>query len=209
MPNAPKIENCDRLLLVEGYSDLLFYAELLKALGRHEGVFIKPVTGRSNLTVNLDTFLTPQLLAEKTAIGLIVDADTNAQGISDSLSGVLSKVTGQVVSAGNWTNGKPRIGFFVVPDGSSSGEIESLVWQAWAGDPANSRSRQCVESYVGCMNEAGFQPHSPHKGLISSLLAIRYDEDPRLGPGARGAREGIFDFTRPEYNPLKTFLSKL
>lgn len=206
MPTIPKIENCDRLLLVEGYSDLQFYKKLLKELGRYDGVFIKPGMGRSNLTVYLDNFLTPQVLAEKTAIGLIVDADANAQGISDSLSGVLSKVTGQAVSAGNWTNGKPRIGFFVVPDGSSSGEIESLVWQAWSGDPANARPRECVESYVGCMSKVGFQPHSPHKGLISSLLAIRYDEDPRLGPGAR---EGIFDFNRPEYNPLKTFLSKL
>jgi len=68
MAQPPKLENCDRVLIVEGYSDLLFYAELLEALGKHGEVFIKHFNGRADLTTKLETFLTPQLLAAKQAL---------------------------------------------------------------------------------------------------------------------------------------------
>jgi hypothetical protein len=42
------------------------------------------------------------------------------------------------------------------------------------------------------------------KGLIGALLAVKSDEDPRLGPGAR---ENVFDLARPELTKLREFLS--
>src|SRR5881628_1162538 len=104
MPAPPKLENCDRVLIVEGYSDLLFYAELLEALGRHGQVFIKHFNGRSDLATKLETFLTPQLLATKQAFAVIVDADSNARKTASELVRLLAGVTGQAVAAGAWTN---------------------------------------------------------------------------------------------------------
>jgi hypothetical protein len=206
MAEAPKLETCDRVLVVEGYSDLRFYAELLEVLGRHSGVFIKQFNGRSDLSTKLETFVTPQLLTTKQALGVIVDADSDPQGTSASLAALLSRLTGQTVAPGIWTAGKPRVGFFLTPDGNSSGEVETLVWRAWAGDPANAQPRRCVEEFVACMSKAGFAAHSPDKGVVSALLAIRNDDDPRLGPGAQAK---VFDFARPEFAPLKRFLSEL
>ncbi len=204
MAEPPKLENCDRVLIVEGYSDLLFYAELLEALGRHGQVFIKHFNGRSDLATKLETFLTPQLLAAKQAFGIIVDADTNAHNTSSELTSLLTQLAGAPIMAGAWTSGQPRIGLFVTPDGSSSGEIETLVWRAWSADPANGRPKGCIDEFVVCMTRAGLKAQSPDKGLVSALLAIRHDEDPRLGPGARAK---VFDFNRPEYSQLKEFLS--
>ena len=204
MPEPPKLENCDRVLVVEGYSDLLFYAELLEAVGKHGQVFIKPFNGRTDLAAKLETFLTPQLLAAKQTLGIIVDADTNAQNTASELSRLLTQLTGQAVAAGAWTTSKPRVGLFVTPDGSSNGEIETLVWRAWSADPANGRPKGCVDEFMACMTRAGLKAQSPDKGLVSALLAIRHDEDPRLGPGARAK---VFDFNRPEYSQLKEFLS--
>lgn len=206
MAETPKLEECERVLMVEGYGDLLFYAELLEVLKRHDGVFIKHFNGRSDLETKLEIFLTPQLLAEKRAFGVIVDADTNVEGTSAQFANVLQRITGQAVRPGQWTGATPRLGLFVTPDGRSNGEIETLVWQAWSSDPANEPSRRCVDGFVSCMASAGFAAHSPHKGFVSALLAIRNDDDPRLGPGARAK---IFDFGRPEYSPIKQFLSGL
>jgi hypothetical protein len=206
MAEAPKLETCDRVLIVEGYSDLLFYAELLEALGKHGGVFIKHFNGRPDLATKLETFLTPQLLTTKQALGVIVDADTNPQGTSVQLAQLLTRLTGQTVAAGMWTAGKPRIGLFVTPDGTSAGEVETLAWRAWSSDPANAQPRRCIDEFVACMSKAGFTARSSDKGVVSALLAIRNDDDPRLGPGARAK---VFDFARPEFSPLKQFLSAL
>ena len=100
--------------------------------------------------------------------------------------------------------GQPNIGLFVTPDGNSNGEIETLVWRAWSNDPANEQPRQCIVDFVDCMTKASLKAKSPDKGLLNALLAIRNDEDPRLGPGARAK---VFDFDRPEYAQLKEFLS--
>lgn len=204
MTGVPKLHECDRVLVVEGYSDLLFYAELLEDLGKHDKLFIKEVGGNSHFKEKLETLITPLVLASKQAIAVIADADTDAPAAATSLEAILSKLTGQTVKAGQWTNGKPRIGLFITPDGQTNGEIETLVWNAFAGEPANAPQKECVEGFKHCMATAGFKAKSHDKGLVSALLAIRSDEDPRLGPGAR---DGVFDFSRPEYLPLRTFLS--
>jgi hypothetical protein len=85
----PKLEKCKRVLIVEGYSDLLFYAELLEVIGNLDGVFIKEMGGKNmgGTTTEsfLETFLSPSLVSEKAAVGVIVDADATAAGTVKSL----------------------------------------------------------------------------------------------------------------------------
>jgi len=155
-------------------------------------------------------------LHTKTAIGVVVDADERPEETRQSLETVLSQAlktafpeaSGHKLVEGEWTmpteRGSPRIGFLIVPGRAAEGEIETLVWQSWANDPANGAQKKCVEDYVACMKSNGFTAHSPDKALIGTLLAVRYDEDPRLGPGARAK---VFDLNRPELKPLRDFLS--
>ncbi len=198
-----KMEDFDRVLVVEGYSDLLFYAEVLEKVGKHGQVFIKALGGKSDLKNKLETLVTPSLLT-KAALGFIVDADHDPSQTRQSLEQLLSRLAQQTVVDGKWTDGTPKVGLFVVPGGSAKGEIETLVWTSWANDPANGAQKQCVESYVKCMGSADVHAHSTDKGLIGALLALRSDEDSRLGPGAR---DNVFDLGRPELEPLRAFLS--
>ena len=202
-----KIEEFDRVLVVEGYGDLLFYAEILEEVGKHGEVFIKEFKefgGKSQMHAILETFISPGLLASKTHIGFIVDADDDPEATRNSWQNKLTLLTGQQVVDGQWTDGTPKIGLLVVPGGNQVGEIETLVWTSWANDPKNSQSKNCIENYIACMKEAGQAAHSPDKGLIGALLAIRSDEDPRLGPGAR---DNVFDLARPELDSLRNFLA--
>lgn len=193
----------EHMLVVEGYGDLLFYAEVLQLEQLHDLVYIKQLNGRESLGQKLDTLITPDLLASKKCIGVIVDADLNPAAVRQSMQHQLSSATGRTVRDGCWTDGTPAIGLMVVPGGEQPGEIESLVWQSWAADPANVSASQCVKSYIACMESAGRKAHSPDKGLISALLAVRNDDDPRLGPGARSQ---VFDLERPGFLPLRVFL---
>jgi hypothetical protein len=198
------IEDYDRVLVVEGYSDLLFYAEILEELGTHEKVFIQELGGKDGLKTKLETLVRPDLLNSKSAIAFIFDADTAPETTRNSLQNLLSEITRKLVVDGQWSGGKPNIGLFIVPGGDQTGEIETLVWNSWASDAANAAEKACVEGYISCMQTAGANAHSPAKGLIGTLLAVKYDEDPRLGPGAR---RKVFNLARPELQKLREFLA--
>ncbi len=199
-----KIEDFDRVLVVEGYSDLLFYAEVLELVGKHSQVFIKELGGKSGLRAKLEAFVTPKLLERKIKLGFVFDADDDPEVTRRSLEENLGRLTGQRVEDKKWTDATPSIGLMVVPGESGRGEIETLVWKSWANDPANAAHRSCIEQYVSCMDAANARAHSPDKGLVGALLAIRNDEDPRLGPGARAK---VFDLTRVELSTLRTFFA--
>lgn len=199
-----KIENFDNVLVVEGYSDLLFYAEILEAVGKHEKVFIKEMGGNSGLEKKLEAFITPSLLARKTAVAFILDADETPSVTKQSLEKLLSRLTGQNVVNNAWSNGSPKIGLMIVPGNDAKGEIETLVWQAWASNPGNAAQKECIEDYMACMQAANASAHSPAKGLIGALLAVKNDDDPRLGPGARAK---VFDLSSPQLQALRNFLA--
>lgn len=206
MGNQRRIDKFEKLLVVEGYSDLLFFAEVLEHLGMDSDVFIKEFNGAADLLVQLEVFLSPGRLAQHKSIGVIVDADSDANARSQAVAHVLHKATNQVVTHGAWSTALPRIGYFIMPNGSSPGEVETLVWESWANDAVNSSARQCIDSYLGCMSNLGHVATSPDKGKISTLLAVKNDDDPRLGPGARA---NVFSFARPEFASLLDFLRGL
>lgn len=199
-----KSENYPGELVVEGYSDLLFYAEVLESVGQQDRVFIRELGGKSGLEKKLETLMTPSLLARKTGIGFVFDADDQPEGTRQSLERLLSRLTGQTVQDGHWTPGPPKIGLLIVPGNNTTGEIETLVWQSWISDSKNAEQRKCIEDFTACMQSRDVAAHSPHKGLLGALLAIRNDEDPRLGPGARAR---IFDLNANQLQPLRNFLA--
>lgn len=53
------------------------------------------------------------------------------------------------------------------------------------------------------MKQLGHEAKSAEKGLISALLAIEHDEDPRLGPGARAK---AFKLNSSVFDDLRRFL---
>ena len=205
--SKPKIEGYNKVLVVEGYSDLRFYAEFLEYLGKANQVFIEDMQGRSRLETQLKTLLTKKLLAEKTHIAVIVDADDDGASTADGLANQLKTITGRDLTEGAWSLGEPKLGFFVAPTPGVIGEIEDLVWQAWAADPMNAQAVPCVEQFIACMAQSSpsTTPQRIAKRRLGSMLAIRHEDDPRLGPAAQARH--IINFDAPEFSRLRDFLS--
>jgi hypothetical protein len=208
MAKTPEEHECKHILIVEGYSDLLFCAAMLRYLKRSNGVFIKEFKGKSNI-LNRDTlgdYLTPKRLTEKQTIGVILDADDNPAGAAQSIADRLREITGRTLTEGQWQAGEPRLGFFVAPARDTVGEIETLAWNAFPEDAKHRQMKEAVSGYLATMEPLGWKPKSPDKGRIAAYLAAAYDEDARLGPGAR---EGKFPFDAPGFARLRTFLEVL
>jgi len=195
----------DRLLFVEGAADSMFYRAFLKHLGI-KSVYVKEFKGKSNILkrgVLLDA-LRPDRLLTKQAVAIVIDADDNPTGTIQSLHDSLNAILGRSVHECEWSEGTPRVGFFVTPDGSNPGEIETLVWKVWSENPKHESGRDSVLDHLARMEAAGWPAKSPDKARISAFLAAAFDDDPRLGPGAR---EGLFDFNAPGFSRLRDFFS--
>jgi 5S rRNA maturation endonuclease (ribonuclease M5) len=203
----PSIETCDRLLIVEGQDDLFAFVQILERLGNDARVFVKEMGGKGNMKrAALETVLRPDRVRQMRSIGVIADADASGSDTARSLSASLSEITGRSITAGEWTAGSPRVGLFVVPDATGFGELETLLWQSWSSDPQNAAARACIDGYLDCMRTAGHAAHSPDKGRIGALLAVRNDEDPRVGPGLR---RNVFNLESAVLAPLVAFLRAL
>jgi len=205
----PELKTSLKILIVEGYSDLTFYAEFLESVGKHTGVYIKDMGGRERLMAELETFITPALVAAKSHIAVVLDADDDAGGtFAPRLKTKLDALTGYDLQEGVWANAREsgaRIGFFVAPEPGAVGEIEDLIWRAVNQDPAHADAVLCVEQFIACM---GAGPTATNQRIakrkLGSLLAVRHEDDPRLGPAARGRK---IDFDAPALGRLREFLS--
>jgi hypothetical protein len=70
---------------------------------------------------------------------------------------------------------------FVWPDGSSTGDLEQMLWSVLAGEPAAA----CVEQYIECMQRGpGGVPRQAYKARVHAYLASLERPDVRLGEAA-------------------------
>ena len=200
-----------RVLFVEGYSDLLFYAELMEHLGRMP-CFIQDLggKGREKLKDQAELLLRPDNLAAMESVGVILDADNNAQAAFEQARSALRQVVRVEIERPNtWVcapGGRTKFGVFIVGDPSGKGEIETLAWLAWKEQPPNQALSECVDSYLKCAQRSGQSLQSPDKVRIGTLLSVLNEEDPRLGPGARAK---AFDFEAERLLPLRQFLGQM
>lgn len=208
-------KDCNRFLLVEGYSDLTFLAEMLEHLGigPSEGqgatpVFIKEFSGKADLLDQIESWLTPKKLYAAKAIGIVVDADTSTIATRQSLVGRLQRSTGLALPRdGGWAAhaGGARLGFHVVPGQGpdDQGEIETLAWRSLHEDSSRQPTLDCVESFLAQRRSLQGPVGKPDKARVAAFLSTLTPEDPRLGPGARAKH---FPFDARAFAPLRDFL---
>jgi len=196
----------DRLLLVEGRDEVNLSEALIgHCLDAQPEIQVIDAGGVHKFpkrlrAIEIDAPTRPTLRA----IGVVRDADDDASSAFESVCDHLRNVGYNPPGAhGEFSNGKPSIGVFIVPDGDTPGAIETFCRRSREGDDVT----KCVDEYMECLKTRGaMQSKNIDKTFAHAYLAAMEDPLARVG---EGARQGAWDFSSPAFAELSEFLRKL
>ncbi|MEW5827906.1 MAG: DUF3226 domain-containing protein [Chloroflexota bacterium] len=140
-----------------------------------------------------------------TSVGIVRDAEqTIADNAFRSICDAIVKV-GLVAPSRvmEFSEAAPRIGVYILPDGTSPGMLETLLLGAVFNDPAFG----CIDSFITCVQETkNYIPQPPEKAKLLAYFASRERVKPLIGYSARA---GYLNFDHAVYDQLKTFIKSL
>lgn len=198
----------DCLLLVEGRDEVNLFDALMKSClveGLNVQVQVIEAGGKDNFPRNLKA-LHAESRTHPTlrSIGVVRDADDNADGASRSVCGQLRSVGYEPPAGhGQFSDAKPSIGVFIVPDGTANGSIETLCRHSVKGDNVTG----CVDEYLRCLDEHNARKSANvDKSFAHAYLAAMKDPVARVG---EGAKKKVWNFGSPAFAELSEFLREL
>jgi hypothetical protein len=202
-----KIEiKADRLLLVEGNDDQNFFQKLIEDIGP-DGIQIISMKGKENFGIpNLKSIINTPGFREVKSLGIVLDADENANNTFSSICTVLRECglpvpaqPMQIISA------SLKVGVLVIPPGVAKGEIEDLCLAAIK----EYNELECIENYFSCLKEKlplDKFPRDLSKAKVQAFLASREESVPHLGVAAQ---KGFFPLDHNIFEDIKIFLRSL
>ncbi|MBM1558791.1 hypothetical protein JQV19_19245 [Sulfitobacter mediterraneus] len=205
-PSAPHTFASDRLILVEGIDDAIFFEAILGQLGVTVGqVEIRSVEGYSNFQSYLKALAKAPAVTSGQLIKfcLIADADDSFDDRVKELRSYLETAGFGAPAAGTFDNSKtPEVGIYVLPDNKAAGELEDLFIESLDGDPRLNEASSALNKFDP---ENNWTKRS--KRLIQILLAL---SEQRLCAGiGRGLRNGAVELPKIEIEKLENFLNEL
>jgi hypothetical protein len=166
-----KIEQ-PKLLIVEGNDEREFFAAAMRDHLAITDVQPMPIGGKTNLRQNLSALVNDPQWPAVRSLAIVRDADSpladakvevssmvEAAKAFESVRGSLHHVRLNCPEKhGNFTDGPPRVGVFIMPNGADDGMLETLCLQA----ASNSTGYSCVDQYVRCLEESNIIPRNLH-----------------------------------------------
>lgn len=196
----------DRLLLVEGRDEVnLFKALLSHCFADNPGIQVIDAGGKDKFSRNLRAIQTAALTGSPLrTVGVVRDADDNAAVAFESVcDSIRSAGYEPPPNHGEFSKGVPAVGVFIVPDGATSGAIETLCRRSRQADETTA----CVDEYLKCLQaRAVMRSRNADKTFTHAYLAATRDPVARVG---EGAMQGVWDFASPVFAPLSQFLREL
>jgi hypothetical protein len=185
-PNSSLPKPC--VLLVEGQDDEHVVQHLLR---RRRSILDFVIENREGIEPLLDSIGAELRAPGRQALGILVDADTDLASCWDAVKTRLSaegiELPGRPAAGGTTVTAtsKPRVGVWIMPDDTSSGELEDFVVQMVpAGDPIWPLSRRYIDTIPD--QHRKFAAQKTQRARLHAWLAAR--EDPRRMGSAIGAR---------------------
>ena len=177
------------VLLVEGQDDKHVVQHLLR---RCQSTFDFAVEDRGGIAPLLDSVGAELRVPGREALGILVDADTDlsarwdavkARLLTESIGLPERPVAGGTISP---TGTRPRVGVWLMPDNTSSGELEDFVVQMV---PVDDPVWPMSQHYIDAIHEQDrkFSKQKTQRAKLHAWLATR--EDPRRMGSAIGARD--------------------
>lgn len=190
------------LLLVEGKEDVRFFKVLVSHL-RITNTQIRDMRGKSQMNNTLLAMKSEQkFLDHVVSLGIIRDADANAESTFDSICSSLKKAKLAIPRKRfEVIDGNPKVSVLVVPTYQEFGMLEDVCF-ASASD--TQKVIDCVEDYFGCLPHR-LEPHVLPKAKLQVYLAGKKPEL-RLGEAAEA---GFWNWEHEVFQSIKDFLQQL
>lgn len=193
----------EKLLVVEGADDARLFKALMKYIGVSE-IQVLNADGKDNIRKMLKVIPSSPGYSKVTSIGVVRDADANADGAFQSVRDALRDANLPVPDAPlSLVEGGIRVAVLIMPHGKPAGAIEDVCLDSVAGDAAMG----CVKDYLNCIKSSAVeQPNNLRKAEAQAFLASRKQPGKRLGEAAEA---GYWDFEHSAFDPFKRLLGML
>ena len=185
-----------KLLVGEGRDEVEFFTSLLSHLGI-SGVQVTDYGGKPKLREFLATLRRIPGFADLRTLAVTCDADDDPAAGKQSIESALESA-----------NLPPELTVrtLVLPSDETRGALETLCVEAFANKPIG----ECVERFISCAAEAGYEPKwsvgGAAKARAQMWLAFHARPALRLGEAAQA---GCIDWDEATYVGLKAFLGSL
>ena len=195
----------DIQLLVEGRDGLNFFGAFVKHLELNNRVQVQDFGGVGELRGFLEAFVGLSGFSEAVqSVGIIRDAETNADGAFQSVRGSLRNAG---LSAPSQPAGRagdsPAVSVLILPGDGRSGMLETLLCESLAEAP----ERGCIDEFLKCVKDSRGAPiGNLDKACAHAYLAA--GEEPRHSVGVAALRSQ-WNFDHPAFAGVRKFLSEL
>lgn len=196
------------LIAVEGVDDAIFISELLSKIGAdNEKIGIVDVGGNNNYFEFIRQFFkSPGFTSKKNrSLSIICDADEDHHISASKIQNAFSASGYKGVTIGELTETKEfKIGLFVLPNCTSSGDLEKLCLDTVSGSELVVEAKAYIEKAIA---QHGYLNGSMYKRIAQVYLAGMKNS---LCRGAGFAfKDGHFDSNHAALYPLTNFLGQI
>jgi hypothetical protein len=192
-----------KLLIVEGKEDELFFSAFCHHLGLND-IQVLSIGGKTQLPSNLKALKGVTGFSRVTALGIIRDADEDANAAFQSVCSALQHAgLPKPPKPMTPSSERPRVSVMILPDNQSPGALEDICLKAIAGTPA----MRCVDEFFCCLQRHHLPPSKNlSKAKVLAYLTSLPEPDKRLG---ESAQSGYWNWDHPAFSDLKDFLRSL
>ncbi|MFH1259883.1 MAG: DUF3226 domain-containing protein [Elusimicrobiota bacterium] len=196
----------DNLLLVEGNDDQNFFQKLIEEI-ELDDIQTIPMGGKDNFkTPNLKTVKNISGFNRVKALGIVRDADDNADNVFKSICTILKECgLPEPARPMEITNTPLRVGILIIPPSATKGEIEDICLASLKGYS----EMECIDAYFRCLKSSLSTEKFPKKlskAKIQAFLASRENSVPNLG---LAAQRNYFPLDHDVFKEIKKFLRLL
>ncbi|MEI6499420.1 MAG: DUF3226 domain-containing protein [Armatimonadota bacterium] len=197
-----------KVLLVEGKDEFYLLLQLLEEpVFADQVIDVQMYDGTGGLAKTLKTLrhsAPTGFRAHVTTLAVWRDADQDSMGSLQQVRDALQSASFAVPDrSGQFVDGPPRIGVFILPDGRNAGALEN-VCLASVGKP---EVLSCVDGYLACLQATGTELHpNLGKSKLHTFLASREEPGLKIGEAAKAR---YWNFTHPAWQPLIDFLKAM
>jgi hypothetical protein len=192
-----------KLLLVEGKTSLEFFKAYLRYLKLHGDIETRDFGGIGDFGTYLRTLQATSGFHEVETLAIVRDAELNAQDALQSVRNhLLNRGLPTPSAHGQFTQGTPRVGVFILPDGSNPGMLETICMQSVNDDPV----MPCLNTYFDCLHDLDSSSSKTAKARAHAYIASKPRSDLLVG---QAAHAGYWNWQSNAFVPLNEFLSQL